>query len=83
MKCICWLFIYFGFHAELIHTLTHRIVPNRKYNKVFPNHVMRTYRGSSVIAPIILYLGTRLRGVVNFTPRQLHSRIITPVPNEQ
>jgi hypothetical protein len=43
---------------------THRIIPNRKYNKVFPDHAMRTYRGSRVIAPLIL--GTRWRWVVNF-----------------
>ena len=44
---------------------------------------MKAYRGSTGIAPLILNLGTRCRWVVNFTPRPLYSREITPVPIEQ
>jgi hypothetical protein len=44
---------------------------------------MKACRGSRRTAPLILSLDTRLRWVVNFTPKPLYPREITPVPNEE
>jgi hypothetical protein len=43
---------------------------------------MKTYRGSTGIAPHILNHGTRLRWVVNFTHLPLNPQGKTPVPTE-
>jgi hypothetical protein len=46
----------------------------------FPVHVMKAYMGSIGTAALILNLSARWRWVVNFTPRPLCHREITPVP---
>lgn len=46
-------------------------------------HAMRAYTGSRDIAAVILNLGTRRRGVVNFIHRPPYSRERTPVPTRQ
>ena len=44
---------------------------------------MKTWRGSRVIAPLILNLGTRWRWVVDLTPRLLYRCVRTTVPIEK
>jgi hypothetical protein len=39
--------------------------------KVVRVHILKTYSGSRYIAPLILYLGTSLKSMVNFTPPPL------------
>jgi hypothetical protein len=52
--------------------------PSQKGNvKLFllnKNHTMESCRGNGCIAPCILYLGTRWRWVVSFTPRPLYPK---------
>lgn len=43
-------------------------------------HAMEAYSGSRGIVPLIPDVGTRWRGVMNFTPRPLQPRQRTPVP---
>jgi hypothetical protein len=42
------------------------------------HHAMKTYWGSGVIAPRSLYIGTRWRRVVSFTPRPLYPQGKSP-----
>jgi hypothetical protein len=49
--------------------------------KIVPVHVMKAYRGSRSIAPLILNLGTRWWWVVSITPWTIYNREGTPVPN--
>jgi hypothetical protein len=44
-----------------------------------PFHAVKAYRGSRVIAPLILNLGNKWKSVVNFTPWSLYPRERTPV----
>jgi len=53
-----------------------------KNDKVFPIPSMKAYRESRGITPLILNLGSRWRGILNFIPRPLCSRERTPVPLE-
>jgi hypothetical protein len=52
-------------------------------NKVFPGDVMKAYRGSKDIDPLILNLGTTWRSVVKFMPRSPYPRGRTPVPTKK
>jgi hypothetical protein len=47
--------------------------------KIFPVDATKTYKKTGGIAPFIRKLGTRLRSLVNFTPRTLYPRQRTPV----
>jgi hypothetical protein len=47
-------------------------IEGMKRGEVFCAHVMKGYRGSRGIAPVIRIIGTRSRGVVSFTPRPLY-----------
>jgi hypothetical protein len=42
------------------------------------HHAMKTYEGSGGIAPRVLEIGTRLRSVVSFTDRPLHTQGKSP-----
>jgi len=42
--------------------------------KIVLCHVLKAYRGSRGVAPLILYDSTRSRWVLNFTPQLLYPR---------
>jgi hypothetical protein len=53
-----------------------------KKGEIFPVHATKAHNESRGIAPLILYLGTRWRLVVNFTSRPYYSCKGIPLPTE-
>ena len=54
-------------------TIGYRVNGKKEFN-VFLVHIMKAYRGSTGIDPLILNLGTKWRCVVNVTPQLLYPR---------
>ena len=64
-------------------TIPHTRFAFSKGGKIAPVHNTKGYWRTRGKAPLILYLGTRWKWVVKFTPLPLYPRERTPVPTEQ
>jgi hypothetical protein len=68
---------------QLIKLLLSYYTQKGKISEAFVVHAMKKFWRNTSIAPFILNIDTRRRGVVNFTPQPLHPRESNRVPTEQ
>jgi hypothetical protein len=68
--------------CDMFHTHCCYIQHHKDKGQDFPVNVTKAYRGSRVIAPIILNLATPWRRAVNFTLGRLQPREGTTLPDE-